>query len=179
MKKMFSLLFLGLAAVIFITSCSKQPKHINTIPGDSFAVIHFKPEKGKREEMVKKLEENENYQETMKDLRKESEVMADILEDFIKDPSSIGLDMNAEIFGFSAPMEDKNMYYGLSFLMKKQDKFEKVLKDIAGEMEMDITINDEDGFKHVSFPMGILIWNKEKAMALGSDKDFDAMAKAK
>lgn len=180
MKQIISVLILSLAAVILVTSCSQQPEHINTIPGDAFTVMHFNPDPGNRDDMVKQLEENEDYQDMMKELREKSETMANILEDFIKEPSSIGIDIESEMFGFAAPLEDNNKYYfGVSMLMKKPDKFEEVLKKLAEEMEADISIESEDDFKKVSLPFGIVMWNKKQLLMLGSNGEFDALTKGK
>ncbi len=180
MKKLLSVFIFSLAAIVLITSCSQQPEHINTIPDDAFTVMHFNPEPCNREDMVKQLEENEEYQDMMKKLRKESETMANILEDFIKDPSSIGVDMESEMFGFAAPLKDNDKYYfGVSMLMKKPDKFEAVLKKLATEMEANISIESEDDFKKVALPGGIVIWNEKQLLMLGSNGEFDALTKGK
>ncbi|MGC9330986.1 MAG: DUF4836 family protein [Bacteroidales bacterium] len=180
MKNVISVFILSLATVMLITSCSQQPEHINTIPGDAFTVMHFNPDPCNRDDIIKQLKENEDYQDMMKELREESETMANILEDFIKEPSSIGVDMEAEMFGFAAPLEDNDQFYfGVSMLMKNPDKFEEVLKKMAEEMEADISIESEGDFKKVALPVGIVIWNKKQLLVLGSNGDFDALTKGK
>lgn len=168
----------AVAALILITSCSKQPEHINTIPGDAFAVITFNPDNENRDEVVEDIQNNEDFREFMKELREDSEVMANILEEFIEDPTTSGIDMYEEIFAFAAPLDDY-MIFGTSMLLKKASTFEEVLKKVAKEMEFELKIEDEDGFKKVRFPMGIAIWDKSKVMVLGSNGIADLEEKAK
>jgi hypothetical protein len=178
MKRITSLLSIAVVLMIIVSSCSKQPEHINTIPGDAFAVMTLKPDPENRDEMVKEIKANEDYQEMMEKLREDSEVMADLLEDFIEDPTTSGIDMYKESFFFAAPMDD-NMIYGTSMLLKKASTFEETLKKVAKEMEFELKIEDEDGFKKVSFPKGIAIWDKTKVMIIGSDGMADLEENAK
>ncbi len=168
----------AVAATILITSCSKQPEHINTIPGDAFAVITFNPDEENRDEVVEDIQNNEDFREFMKEVREDSKVMANILEDFIEDPTTSGIDMYEEIFAFAAPLDDY-MIFGTSMLLKKASTFEEVLKKVAKEMEFELKIEDEDGYKKVRFPMGIAIWDKTKVMVLGSNGIADLEEKAK
>ena len=93
MKSNYLIFTLLLSFVLIFTSCDKQPEHINSVPGDAFGVLTIKPDPGQREEIMKSLEKNEEYKDAMDDLREENESMADLLEDFIEDPNTSGLDL--------------------------------------------------------------------------------------
>lgn len=178
MKSIYLTLTLLLSSVLIFTSCDRQPEHINSVPEDAFAVMTMKPDPGQRDEMVKSLKENEEYNNAMDDLREENESMADLLEDFIEDPETSGLDLQKEMFVFASPIED-NVLIGAVILMKKAETFEKVLKEIFKEMEMSVSIEDEDGFKKLAFPQGIAVWNDKQLLVLGSDSDGNVESKAK
>lgn len=180
MKRIFQLASVALVVLLLATSCGKTPSHINVIPGDAFGVMLLKPGEMDRDALVKQIESNDEYKDAMEEIREESEVLADILDDFIKDPNSLGLDMEAEMYLFTAPNDDEIMF-GYVMAMKKASAFEDVLKKLIAEMDMGIDIEDADGFKKVVLPMGagIIIWDKEKLLVLGSDGEFDAEATAK
>ncbi len=180
MKRIFQLASVALVVLLLATSCGKTPSHINVIPGDAFGVMLLKPGEMDRDALVKQIESNDEYKDAMEEIREESEVLADIFDDFIKDPNSLGLDMEAEMYLFTAPNDDEIMF-GYVMAMKKASAFEDVLKKLIAEMDMGIDIEDADGFKKVVLPMdaGIIIWDKEKLLVLGSDGEFDAEATAK
>jgi hypothetical protein len=74
------------------------------------------------------------------------------------------------------------MMFGMVAKIANSSNLEDIIKKVAKEMEMEITIEDVDGFKKVEFSMGfgLAIWDKDKILILGSDSnDFDAIAKAK
>lgn len=181
MKKISFIFAVTLATILLVTSCGKQAPHLNVIPANSFGVITINPANFEEDKMADQLESNEEFKETMIKMREESEVLADIFEDFIKNPNSSGIDLKSEMFIFSAP-NNKDMMFGMVAKVANSSNLEDIIKKVAKEMEMEIIVEDVDGFKKVEFPMGfgIAIWDKDKILILGSDSnDFDAIVKAK
>jgi len=180
MKKSIQLISVAIMLLFIVSSCEKQPAHMNVIPGDAFGVMLINPGDFDREKAAEQIQSNEDYKETMKELQEENEEMAKILEDFIKDPSSIGVNTESEMYLFVAPL-DKNMIVGMVMEMKKPSQFEEVLKKIAKEMEMPVEIEDADGFQKIAFPNGngIVIWDSKTILVIGSDSEIDAEKEAK
>jgi hypothetical protein len=178
MKRTIQLISTALVLLFIVSSCGKQPAHMNVIPDDAFGVMLINPGDFDREKATEQIQSNDEYKEVMKELKEENEEMAKILEDFTKDPSSIGINTESEMYFFVAPL-DKNMIFGMVMEMKKPSKFEEILKKIAKEAEMPVEIEDADGFQKVAFPNGIAIWDSKRILVLGSDTEIDAEKEAK
>ncbi|MDA3911715.1 MAG: DUF4836 family protein [Bacteroidales bacterium] len=178
MKRTIQLISTAIILLLIVSSCGKQPAHMNVIPGDAFGVMLINPGDFDREKTAEQIQSNEDYKETLEELKKENEEMAKILDDFIKDPSSIGINTESEMYFFVAPL-DKNMIFGMVMEMQKPSKFEEVLKKIAKEEEMPVEIEDADGFQKVTFPNGIAIWDSKRILVLASDTAIDAEKEAK
>lgn len=178
MKRTIQLISTAIILLFIVSSCGKQPAHMNVIPSDAFGVMLINPGDFDREKMAEQIESNEDYKEMLEELKEENEEMSKILDDFIKNPSSIGINTESEMYVFVAPL-DKNMIFGLVMEMKKPSKFEEVLKKIAKEAEMPVEIEDADGFQKVAFPNGIAIWDSKRILVLGSDTEMDAEKEAK
>ena len=178
MKRTIQLISTAIILLFIVSSCGKQPAHMNIIPGDAFGVMLINPGDFDREKAAEQIQSNEDYKETMEELKADSEEMAKILEDFIKDPSSIGINTESEMYFFVAPL-DKNMIFGMVMEMQKPSKFEEVVKKIAKEAEMPVEIEDADGFQKIAFPNGIAIWDSKRILVIGSDTEIDAEKEAK
>jgi len=178
MKRLIQLFSVAVIIVFIASACGKQPAHMNVIPGDAFGVMLINPGDFDREKMAEQIKANDEYTEAMEELEAESKEMAKVLDDFVKDPSSIGINTESEMYLFVAPL-DKNMIIGMVMEMNKPSKFEDVLKKIAKEAEMPVEIEDADGFQKVNFPNGIAIWDSKRILILGSDTEIDAEKEAK
>ncbi|MEA1875104.1 MAG: DUF4836 family protein [Bacteroidota bacterium] len=178
MKRSIQLISVAIILIFIVSACGKQPAHMSVIPDDAFGVMLINPGDFDRDKATEQIQSNDEYKEAMEELKEENEEMAKILEDFVKDPSSIGINTESEMYLFVAPF-DENMIFGMVMEMQKPSKFEEVLKKLAKEAEMPVEIEDADGFQKVSFPNGIAMWDSKRILVLGSDSEIDAEKEAK
>ncbi len=164
-----SIRFIGIitALVLVAVSCGKKPSHINVIPDNAYGVIVVKPSQTNSKKLQEQFEANEDFQEVLQTLKEEKPELAQIFEDFTKDPTSLGIDLNQEAYAFISSDEEQD-FVASAFALKKASKFKDFVQTILEEMEINMEIETDENLNILAFPMdvGYITWDNEKALIL-------------
>ncbi len=164
-----SIRFIGIitALVLVVASCGKKPSHINAIPDNAYGVIVAKPSQIDSKKLQEQFESNEEFQEVLQKLKEEAPELAQLFEDFMKDPNSLGVDLSQEAYAFISSDEEQD-FVASAFALKKASKFQDLVQTVLEEMEMEMEIETDENLNILAFPMnvGCITWDNEKALIL-------------
>ncbi len=147
--------------VLFLSSCSKEPKILTAIPKDAttVSVINLKSiiKKGKLQEM-----DNSKF---LNFVKKELKNEGKIFSDFVENPKTSGVDLNSDMFLFT--IDESRSEKFLCYLVKINDesKFSIFLNEISKKTGLDINIEKSKNFNFLDGDNKFSIsWDEEKAV---------------
>lgn len=146
---------------VLLASCSKKtPEFVKSIPDDAIAVVSIQPMKVYTKGKLSSLD---YLKEKVKD-----EIWGQILEN----PLSTGMTLDQYVYLF-ASMEEEAPLIGFVAGLRDEAKFEKILRKIDEEDELNATKTDH--YQYIRPDQeGIIAWNEDQVIILASpDEEFE------
>ncbi len=168
--KLSSKLLLLSFVAIFFASCSKN--NSSHIPKDAFAVAVFDGKSWKETKNLNTLYNNEDFKETLKQVKEQSEKLAELIEKLQKNPDELGIFLTKKSYAFAAIEKDEIVYGAILSIDKK--KLEENLDLIGKELGMPISLflETKNDIKFVEPSQGMILgWNKDVFMFIGGEEE--------
>jgi hypothetical protein len=167
MKRTFvTIVGLIVATTLMLWSCTKTSEQVNHIPKDTFAVLMIDGANAKNLSNPDMLKENEQFKESMEEVKEMSEKLADLLDEMMKDPNKSGLILDGNIYAF-AYINDEDILIG-GTLGIKQKVLEENLKMLEEELDFELETEEKDGITYAMPDNEFVIgWNKDLLIAIG------------
>lgn len=159
MKKL--LLVIPILSGLLLASCSKKtPEFVKSIPDDAIAVVSIQPMKVYTKGKLNSLD---YLKEKVKD-----EIWGQILDN----PLSTGMTLDQYVYLF-ASMEEEAPLIGFVAGMRDASKFEKILRKI--DEEGDLNATNTDLYQYIRpDEEGIIAWNDDQVIVLATpDEEFE------
>lgn len=155
------------AAALFLAACGSKPKQAVNIPADAQFVLVIQPKALLSKAGYAEISKLQAYQELQKELSggKEKEV-GQLLEEVLKDPESIGLDAEKQVYLFVTDANAEQKFMGVNLILGDAGKFNTTLKDKLG---LSKEVKEKDGVSYVQNGETAIAWNDESALMLIAD----------
>ena len=130
-------LVLCLITLSFICSCSADPENINLIPEESSFVVSFDlasiSSKGKLDEIT----EFDFFKYLKKEVRSENKQLARMLDNFVEDPASTGIDFSENILLFQLNEISDERFICFSAELSSANQFSEFLDELIDEFQIE------------------------------------------
>lgn len=171
LSKLSKSVFVLLAGVLIFTSCKeKTSPQLSVIPSDATFVITFEIQKMIQKGGLDNLSEYKSFAKAKERMKDMDPVFQRLLDEFIKDPKSSGLDFEKTyIYGSKG---SNTFYCSVNFKMDNKTTFEKKITELFKTQGEGIPeIKDMGSYKIVSENGAALAWNDDLLQIFGGDID--------
>ena len=166
-------LFVSLS--LFLSSCSSSssgsgsssPQSLKVIPDGSTNVTIIDLNSIGQKGFLKELSDLQIINDLKREVRNENNKIYSMLDDFIEDPYTSGLNFQKDVFVFGINESYDERFFGISAEMYDRSVLEEFLVDIMKEARLDDDIEEEDGFSYINFEdESIIGWDDDKILLL-------------
>ena len=157
------------ALSIFFASCSSD--NTSHIPKDAFAVLVIDGGEITKFSDPEFVQENPEFKDAMKEVEKESEKAAELINDIMKDPDASGVLFTEKMYAFATIENEEDFVVGLIIPIKRK-KLEENLDMIADEFNVPVSMvmETEDDIQYFSPEDGMILgWNDDVFMFVFQD----------
>ncbi len=152
-------------------ACSKAPQHTNTIPKKADWVAAYDVQAIAEKADLKSSSEYKSLDMIKKEMKNVSPEMQKMLQAFLKDPLSLGIDLSREVYSFHyVKGKEKQGKVGVVAAMSDRGKFrsnvDKLLKATGAPDKM--KVKKEGGRSYLSAQRTFLVWDGSRILFLTS-----------
>lgn len=168
LKKIKSLgvILLGIATLL-VTSCSNNPKGLNTVPKDAIFVgvidLHSIYKKGELEQ----IKNFEAFKTLQKELRSENKKLSDFVEEIMENPKKTGIDLKKDIFIYGIGDFKEGQAVCMSFELRDEQDFSQFIQKILSEANFNPEIKQIEKYSYIEHLGALITWDKNKALFVG------------
>lgn len=171
MKFLSKSVFVLLAGVLIFSSCKeKTSPQLSAIPSDATFVVTFEIQKMIQKGGLNNLSEYKSFAKVKERMTDMDPALQKLLDEFIKDPKSSGLDFEKTyIYGSKG---SNTFYCSANFEMDNKTTFEKKITELFKSQDEGMPeIKDMGSCKIVSENGVALVWNDDLLQIFGGDID--------
>ncbi len=145
--KRFGIILLGISA-FFLSSCSKSPQNLKTIPKETKLVsvidIYSIAQKGKLSE----ISDLKIIKTIKKEIKQENRKVSKIFDNLIEDPTISGIDFKTEIYAYYINEAKDEKFFCVSAALKSENKFSDFIEDLLDKAEIKFDIENENDYNY-------------------------------
>lgn len=166
-------LFVSLS--LFLSSCSSSssgsgsssPQSLKVIPDGSTNVTIIDLNSIGQKGFLKELSDLQIINDLKREVRNENNKIYSMLDDFIEDPYTSGLNFQKDVFVFGINESYDERFFAISAEMYDRSVLEEFLVDIMKEARLNDDIEEEDGFSYINIEdESIIGWDDDKILLL-------------
>lgn len=169
-------LYLLVMLSLFLGACSNSPKNLNVMPKETAIVFSVDAYSLSKKAKLKEVAEFSFVQKIKEELRLENKKLADVLEAFIKDPATSGVDFKNDFFIYILMGEERESYSCFTMNLRDESDFSTFFIDVLTKAGMPVEVlkDEKSGAKYVQLDDEVVMgWDDDKALLVGSNSRSD------
>jgi len=162
----FSFLAALLSAVLFFSACSGSGKQALMVPEDAEFVVNVNVASLSKKGDLQNIDDLKIVKQLLGDLKEDDPQLHAFVDDIMKDPQSVGIDLKQDILVFGTDLNDReDAHLVVAATLRNGDKFHDFLLKMKNKLDVDVNIDKAKEYKmaFLDEDEACFVWNKKLA----------------